>query len=79
MQQFPSRKCSIRVAETFIKKKKKSTKSRKFLLAKVSAKTCLNVNVTVAIGFHCCFDVMTLLLSKQNTEITKANVMSSFI
>ena len=61
-------------------KKKKNQENRESFCPQkfLPEHTYVNVNVTVPIGFQCCFE-MTLTLSTQNTESAKANVMSSFI
>ena len=51
--------------KNFRKKARKSRKWQSFYLQKsrISKHTYVNINVTVPIGFHCCFDFMTLTLS----------------
>ena len=72
---------SVTCCRSFCQKGKKNQENgESFCRQKFLPKhSYVSVNVTVPIGFHCCFDAMILTLSTQNTDITKANVMSSFI
>ena len=80
MQNFPEGSVEYLRQKLSLKTKKSQENYDSFCSQKFLPKnSCINVKVTVPIGFQCCFDIMTLTLSTQNIEITKANVMSSFI